>query len=183
MRLNLPFWNNASPKQKRVYSILLVFLVAVLALIIGSLTTLSHSQAQYISDTLNQTLNENRVNNTLIQHIFINNFIICLLMFIPLAGAGLGLYILYNTGVALSAIASIQGYPAYSGILNLVVTPIFWIEFAAYAIAMAQSIWLFRRMLQGRWGELKWTSVFIGVCALLLVVGAVVETWLITVVG
>lgn len=104
-------------------------------------------------------------------------------MFIPLAGAGLGLYILYNTGVALSAIASIQGYPAYSGILNLVVTPIFWIEFVAYAIAMAQSVWLFRRMLQGRWGELKWTGVFIGVCALLLIVGAVVETWLITAAG
>jgi uncharacterized membrane protein SpoIIM required for sporulation len=183
MRFNLPFWHNASPKQKRIYSIVMVFLVAVLALMIGSLTTLSRSQAQYISDTLNQTLNENRANNTLIQHIFINNFIICLLMFIPLAGAGLGLYILYNTGVALSAIASIQGYSAYSGILNLVVTPIFWMEFAAYAIAMTQSVWLFRRMLQGRWGELKWTAVFIGVCALLLIVGAVVETWLITVVG
>jgi hypothetical protein len=183
MRLNLPFWHNASPKQKRIYSIMMVFLAAVFALVIGSLTTLSHSQAQYISDALNQTLNDNRANNTLIQHIFINNFIICLLMFIPLAGAGLGLYILYNTGVALSAIASIQGYSAYSGFLNLVVTPIFWIEFAAYAIAMAQSVWLFRRMLQGRWGELKWTGVFIGICALLLIVGAVVEAWLITVVG
>jgi hypothetical protein len=181
MRFNLPFWRNASPKRKRIYSILLVFLVAVLALLIGTLTTLSNSQAQYISSTLNQTLNENRANNTLIQHIFINNFVICLLMFIPLVGAGLGLYILYNTGVALNAIASIQGYPVYMGILNLVATPIFWIEFAAYAIAMAESIWLFRRLLQGRWGELKWTAISIGVCALLLIVGAVVETWLITV--
>ena len=120
MRFNLPFWHNASPKRKRIYSILLVFLVAVLALLIGTLTTLSHSQAQYISDTLNQTLNENRADNTLIQYIFLNNFIICLLMFIPLVGAGLGLYILYNTGVALNALASIQGYPVYLGILNLV---------------------------------------------------------------
>lgn len=181
MWFNLPFWHNASPKRKRIFSILLVFLVAVLALLIGTLTTLSHSQAQYISDNLNQTLNENRANNTLIQHIFLNNFVICLLMFIPLAGAGLGLYILYNTGVALNALASIQGYPVYMGILNLVATPIFWIEFAAYAIAMAESVWLFRRLLQGRWGELKWTAISIGVCALLLIVGAVVETWLITV--
>jgi hypothetical protein len=181
MRFNLPFWHNASPKRKRIYSILLVFLVAVLALLIGTLTTLSHSQAQYISDTLNQTLNQNRANNTLIQHIFLNNFLICLLMFIPLAGAGLGLYILYDTGVALNAIASIQGYPVYLGILDLVATPIFWIEFAAYAIAMAESVWLFRRLLQGRWGELKWTAISIGVCALLLIVGAVIETWLLTV--
>jgi hypothetical protein len=183
MRLNLPFWHNASPKQKRIYSILMVLAVAILALIIGSSTTLSQSQAQTISDTLNQTLNEKRADNTLIQYIFINNFTICLLMFIPLAGAGLGLFILYNTGVALNALASIQGYPVYVGILSLVATPIFWIEFAAYAIAMAESIWLFRRMLQGRWGELKWTGISIGVCALLLFVGAVVETLLITAVG
>ena len=104
-------------------------------------------------------------------------------MFIPLVGAGLGLFILYNTGVALNALASIQGYPVYVGILSLVATPIFWIEFAAYAIAMAESVWLFRRLLQGRWGELKWTAISIGVCALLLFVGAVVETWLITAVG
>ena len=142
MRFNLPFWRNASPKRKRIYSILLVFLVAILALIIGSSTTLSHNQAETISDTLNQTLNENRANNTLIQYIFINNFSICLLMFIPLFGAGLGLFILYNTGVALNAIASIQGYPVYLGILSLWLTPIFWIEFAAYSIAMAESIWL-----------------------------------------
>jgi len=183
MRVNLPFWHNASPKRKRIYSILLVLSVAILALIIGSSTTLSHNQAQTISDTLNQTLNERRADNTLIQYIFINNFTICLLMFVPLIGAGLGLFILYNTGVALNALASIQGYPVYVGILSLVSSPIFWIEFAAYSIAMAESVWLFRRLLQGRWRELKWTGVSIGVCALLLFVGAVVETWLITVVG
>jgi lipoprotein signal peptidase len=104
-------------------------------------------------------------------------------MFIPIAGAALGMFILFNTGVALGAIAATQGYPVYVGFLSLVATPIFWIEFVAYSIAMAESIWLFRRLTQKRWLEFKWTALFIGSCAGLLAIGAVVEAWLITVLG
>jgi hypothetical protein len=58
---------------------------------------------------------------------------------------------------------------------------VFWLEFAAYSIAMAESIWLTRRLLQLRWNELKNTAIFIGICAAILIVGAVVETWLISI--
>jgi hypothetical protein len=105
------------------------------------------------------------------------------LMFVPVVGAGLGLFILFDTGIALGAIASTGGYPVWLGLFSLVLTPVFWLEFAAYSIAMAESIWLFRRLTQKRWGEFKWTALFIGICALLLIVGAVVETWIITVLG
>jgi hypothetical protein len=183
MNLNLSFWKNASQKRKRIYSITFVFLVAVLVTVIGSTIPLSSSDAYTISQSLNATLSENRANNTLTQYIFINNFSICLLMFIPIAGAALGMFILFNTGVALGAIAATQGYPVYVGLLSLVATPIFWIEFVAYSIAMAESIWLFRRLTQKRWLEFKWTALFIGSCAGLLAIGAVVEAWLITVLG
>ena len=93
------------------------------------------------------------------------------------------LFILFDTGVALGAIAATQGYPVWLGLASLVVTPVFWLEFAAYSIAMAESIWLFRRLTQRRWRELKWTAIFIGICAGLLAVGAVVEVWLITLAG
>ncbi len=104
-------------------------------------------------------------------------------MFVPVLGFAAGMFILFDTGLALSAIAFTQGYPAYLAILSLVITPVFWLEFAAYSIAMAESIWLFRRLLQRRWRELKWTAIFIGVCAGLLALGAIVEVWLITVLG
>jgi uncharacterized membrane protein SpoIIM required for sporulation len=104
-------------------------------------------------------------------------------MFIPIAGAVLGLFILFNTGVALGAIAATQGYPAYIGLLSLVITPVFWLEFAAYSLAMAESIWLFRRLTQKRWRELKYTAMSIGVCAALLIIGSIVEVWIITVLG
>jgi uncharacterized membrane protein SpoIIM required for sporulation len=116
-------------------------------------------------------------------------------MFIPVFGAALGMFILFDTGIALGAIATTQGYPIWVGLASLVITPVFWLEFIAYSIAMAESIWLFRRLIkaiaskepgQGRlifWRELKWLAKFIGKCAGLLTIGALVEGWLITVLG
>ncbi len=183
MKLDLSFWKNASPKRKRIYSIMAIFIVAFIVTIIGSYIPLSSQDALTLSNQVNQTLNENRASNTLTQAIFINNFSICLLMFIPVAGAALGMFILFDTGVALNAIATTQGYPVWLGLASLVVTPVFWLEFTAYSIAMAESIWLFRRLTQKRWGNIKWTGMFIGICAALLIVGAFVEVWIINVLG
>jgi uncharacterized membrane protein SpoIIM required for sporulation len=195
MKLDLSFWTNASQRRKRIYSIIAVFVIALIVTVIGSFVPLSSQDAYQLSNQLNQTLNENRASNTLTQYIFINNFEICLLMFIPVAGAALGLLILFDTGLALGAIATTQGYPIWLGLASLLVTPVFWIEFAAYSIAMAESIWLVRRLMQailteerGRWREilwreLKWAGISIAVCAGLLAIGAVVEVWIITVLG
>ncbi len=192
MKLDLSFWRTATPMRKRIYSIAFIFIVSVLVVVVGSLVPLPEEEAFTISNELNQTLNQNRASNTLTQYIFLNNFGICLLMFIPIAGAALGMLILFSTGVALGAIAVTQGFPIYLALFSLAVTPVFWLEFAAYSIAMAQSIWLFRRLIQafsskepGGWRkilgrELKWTGIFIGIAAGLLIVGAIVEVWIIT---
>jgi hypothetical protein len=42
---------------------------------------------------------------------------------------------------------------------------------------MTESVWLFRRIFQKRWRELKNTAICIGIVALLLLLGAIVETW------
>ena len=60
---------------------------------------------------LNSTLNTHKSNGSLTEYIFFNNFEICLLMFVPIIGPILGFAILFNTGIALGAIASVQGYP------------------------------------------------------------------------
>jgi uncharacterized membrane protein SpoIIM required for sporulation len=181
------FWKQLPLKWKRVYSIAFIFVLSLVMVIVGTLVPLSPEDANNISDQLNQTLSEHQTNNNLTPYIFQNNFTICLLMFIPLVGAGLGMFILFETGIALGAIATTQGLPVWLALGSLVVTPVFWLEFAAYSTAMASSIWLFRRLFQvyrpgGRQliiRELKWTGIFIGVCAGLLAVGAVVEVWLI----
>jgi uncharacterized membrane protein SpoIIM required for sporulation len=104
-------------------------------------------------------------------------------MFIPLIGPIIGFIILGNTGVALGAIASVQGYPVWIELISLLLTPVFWLEFTAYSIAIAEGIWLTRRLTQRRWRELKNTAILIGICAVILIVSAIVEVWLITAFG
>ena len=183
MKLDFSFWKDASPRRKSIYSIIAIFIIGFIVTVIGSAVPLSHQDAYTISQGLNETLKQNKANNTLTEYIFINNFSICLLMFVPVVGAALGMFILFDTGIAIGAISAIQGYPAYIAIISQLITPVFWLEFAAYSIAMAESIWLFRRLMQRRWHRLKWTGIFIAICAGLLAVGAVVEVWIITVLG
>jgi hypothetical protein len=66
-------------------------------------------------------------------------------------------------------------------ILGLVgVGSTFLLEYVSYSIGIAESVWLFRRLTQRRWSELKNTGILIAVVAALLITGAIVETWVIT---
>src|SRR5512133_507319 len=98
------FWTSASPKQKRIYSTVFVLLLAVLATVAGTLVPLGQEEAQMIYNQLNQTSSS----PTLLTDIFVNNFPLCMLMFIPLAGIGIGLFILFSTGMAFRAVFDIQ---------------------------------------------------------------------------
>jgi hypothetical protein len=178
--MNYPqFWTQASSRRKRIYTIAFMFILSIIVSVAGTFVQLSSADAQKIDDQLNET----RASKTLALDIFVNNFKICLLMFVPVVGTALGFLILFDTGVAISAEASITGIPALLYFAALVITPIFWIEFTAYSIGLTESIWLVRRLWQRRWGELKRTGIFIAICAGLLALGAVVEAWLIAMAG
>ncbi|MGE5575408.1 MAG: hypothetical protein ACM3UL_04675, partial [Ignavibacteria bacterium] len=86
MNIPFPFWNNASPKAKRIYSIIFMLALAIIVTLLGTLVPLSAQDAKQINDSLNQTVTTNKADGTLIPAIFINNFGLCLAMFIPLAG-------------------------------------------------------------------------------------------------
>jgi len=182
----LDIWRNASPRRKRIYSTIAIFVFAGIITLIGSLVPVDAQEANQISDNLNKTVTTLGDEGVLAQFIFGNNFIICLLMFIPVLGPLFGFYALFNTGIAVSAIATAEGYPLALVFLSLVLTPVFWLEFAAYSIAIAESVWLFRRILQGRsrgWRELKNAGFLVSICAVVLLVGAVVEVVLISIGG
>jgi hypothetical protein len=185
------FWKNASSKRKRIYSAIPIFVIAVLLTVLGTLVPLSPQDAKHISDSTNQTIVEGTANGTLAVSIFINNFSLCLLMFIPVIGTILGLFIMFDTGVAIGAIISVQSttvapgaaanIQATTAILVLVLAGLtFLLEYVSYAIGITESIWLFRRLTQRRWRELKNTAILIGICALLLTIGAIVEAWAIS---
>ncbi|MCX8153191.1 MAG: stage II sporulation protein M [Candidatus Bathyarchaeota archaeon] len=177
----LDVWRNASSKRKRVYTVVAVFVFSIIITLVGTLMPVDAEQARQINDRLNQTLTAATESEMLMQYIFGNNFFICLIMFIPIVGPIFGFSVLFSTGVATSAIAVAQGFPSILAVVALVITPVFWLEYAAYSTAMAMSFWLFRRILQGRGGdEFRNTCLFITLCAALLAVGAAVETVLIT---
>ncbi len=184
LKLDYPaFWRNATSKRKRIYTIIFIFVVAFILTVIGSLVPISSQDAHKLVDPLNQTLSQNKNNGTLPQYLFFNNFQISLVMFIPVLGLIWGLITIFVSGYAIGAISQVQGVSPLVSILGELLLPVFWLEFAAYSIAMAESIWLFRRLMQRRWGELKNTVILIGVCAALLVIGALVESWIIITFG
>ena len=113
-------------------------------------------------------------------------------MFIPVVGAIIGLFIMFSTGVAIGAILSVQSTAGTSAaaanidpttaILVLASAGlVFLLEYVSYSIGISESIWLFRRLTQRRWRELKNTAILIGICALLLTIGAIIETYAITI--
>lgn len=176
----LDFWKMLSPKRKRIYSVIAVFVLAVIITIMGALMPINAEQAGQINEKLNQTLTAARKSEMLMQYIFGNNFFICLIMFIPIVGPIFGLFVLFSTGAAASAVATVQGFPPIIALIALIITPVFWLEYSAYSTAMAMSVWLFRRILQGKGRqEFRNTCLFITICAVLLLIGAVVETALI----
>jgi len=177
-------WSNASSRRKRIYSVIVVFVISVIVTLVGCFVPIDAELAVQINNELNQTVTNATQSGTLTPYILGNNFLICLVMFIPILGPVFGLYVLFSTGMAVGAVATVQNLPSIFIFIALMITPIFWLEFAAYSTAMAESVWLFRRLLQRRGlHELRNTSIFIAICAVLLAVGAVVETALISLGG
>ena len=179
--MNVPIWTEASPRRRRIFSIVAVLIVALAVTAIGSMLPIDEDEADRISNELNQTVAVLKDQGVLTQYIFGNNFMICMLMFVPIVGPLAGLFIMFTTGSVVGAIATAGGYPSVVALVSLFITPVAWLEFAAYATAMGESVWLFRRLLQKRGvGELKKASIFVAISAVLLVVAAIVEVALIS---
>ena len=169
----LSFWNKFSTRTKRILSILFFFLLSIVLTTAGTLTPLTQSQAQDYRKELEQVRQ-----NVTVQNIFGNNFMICLVMFVPIVGPVFGLYVLYNTGVfiAADAMTSSAPYPAPLGFFLLFIFPFTWLEFISYSTAFAESVWLIRRIFQHRGRkELVNACVLIAICAAMLLLAAVIE--------
>ncbi|MBK5133687.1 hypothetical protein JJE00_04570, partial [Candidatus Bathyarchaeota archaeon] len=91
-------WKKSSTKRKRILSAIAILTIAVLITALGMLIPTSQQEAEFINNNLNQTVNSLTQDGGIVQFIFGNNFMICLLMFIPIIGPLLGFYALFNTG-------------------------------------------------------------------------------------
>jgi hypothetical protein len=182
----LDFWRESTTRRKRVLSILTFLLLSLVITTTGILAPLSNDETQSLSKQLEQMQQDIR-NMTVLgstETIFANNFPICLVMFVPIAGPFFGFYVLHTTGRVIAAESAMSGMPALPIFLLLFLFPFTWLEFFAYSIALSESVWLTRRIVQRRaTSELRSTGIVIGVCAGLLLAGAIVESAIISLVG
>jgi len=179
-RMSFEFWKNASPLVRRIITIIIIFIIAVIITASGTFTPIEEQEANKINNELNQTMDSLKANGALLQYIFGNNFMLALIMFVPIIGIIFGAYVLYSTGAVIASVAISKQLPPALNLIALFLTPIAWLEFIAYSTAMAESIWLTRRLWQRRGKrELINACKFISVCAVILLVAAVIETLMI----
>ncbi len=155
----------------------LVFVALVIILSIGTLVPISPSDAQTTEKDLTNQVNYLRDNGLLVPYIFGNNFMITLIMFVPFLGPIFGAYVLFNTGTIIAARSVANNVPPFLWIASIFLTPVGWLEFAAYSLAIAGSIWLTMRIFQGRMmHELRNTAKFVTITAVILLISAFIET-------
>lgn len=122
--------------RTRVTIFVAVFIVLSAILAFSSSTVLSASEAQSLSQGVTG------IKDTVLG-IYQNNVQICLLEFIPGFGTAFGAYASYDTGLAIAALAQSTPNSGLSGpelFFILLLTPIFWIEFTCYSLAVEESI-------------------------------------------
>ena len=115
--------------------------------------------------------------------IFTHNTTIALPMFIPGFGVAWGLFSAYSTGFAYSAIAAANTDLAQLNPLAILLTPFGLMEMASYSLAMSRSTLLAKDVFQKNWNQIKTDkliiSIEIGIVVTLLLIGGIVEMWMI----
>jgi hypothetical protein len=150
-------------------------LLSVFVTSVGALTPLSREDANSLNNELEQVRQ-----NVSVQYIFGNNLLICLVMFVPIVGPIFGLWAMYNTGVVIAAEGIVQGVPSLLILSSLLILPFAWLEFISYSTALAESVWLIQRARRGTIRrEIKNAAVLVAIVAVMLLIGATIETALI----
>ena len=144
----------------------------------GTLAPLSEEEAAEINQELNKTreliMSADFLRGTTM--IFGNNFVLCLIFFIPIFGLVFGFYVLYSTGVVIAAESVSIGVHPLVGLFSLFIFPFTWLEFLAYSAAFSQSIWLTYRTIKHAWKkELINTCIIVSICAVTLLAAAAIE--------
>ena len=164
-------------KENRLLWISILFALAVVIMAVGASMPVDPVEAERIYDELQKELQQ--IGN--VQFIFGNNFMHTLIMFTPFLGPIYGMFIFFNTGTIIAIMAA--AYHVSPGLLFvlLFLFPHTWLEFIAYSLALSQSVLLTMAIFKGRFKEeLKRTCIIITICALILLLAAVVEMILVS---
>jgi hypothetical protein len=156
---------------------------------IGAALPLSEDEAQEVRDQF-----ADQIEGIDEYGIFLNNFRISMLMFIPAIGAGFGSFTGFATGTVFSAIAAQS--PVLTSVPSILIflTPFGIMELFVYALAMSRSGILIVRIAKDKpWrpdqrrlflqDTLKPTLIEIGIAAAVLFAAAIIEWEIIQLLG
>jgi len=176
----LRFWQGFPSKTRRILTIIAFFFLSIIVTVAGTLTPLSNEDADALGSGLKNT--HDKVTSLLteqkVSFIFGNNFMICLIGFVPVIGPIFEWYVLYSTGVVLNAYTMYEqlGVSPTSIFFLLFLFPFTWLEFLAYSTAVAESFWLTWRIIKRRSRmEMKNACILISICAVMLLAAAIIE--------
>jgi hypothetical protein len=100
--------------------------------------------------------------------IYENNVQVALTEFVPLIGPAYGAISAYETGLAISATGQVSGATTtgLEAFFFLLLTPIFWLEFSCYSLAVEESISILisikaRDLLTEEWKWLLGSMLFV----------------------
>jgi uncharacterized membrane protein SpoIIM required for sporulation len=120
---------------------------------------------------------ENLAATTTWTDIFLNNFLLTLVTFIPAFGIFFAVFVQFGTGYGFGALAQAYHVNNLQITLLTLLTPVGILEYSAYILALAESITLaysiYKKELKKRLITHTWKTLT--TVALLLLIGAVVE--------
>jgi hypothetical protein len=159
--------------RSRIVIAAIFFVIALTATAVGTVTLqLDQGEAEDRANELQDQFD--RINDPVF--IFGNNFALTLGMFVPAFGPIWGCFVLFQTGTVVAILGIAEGMPPVLLLFALMFTPIFWMEFGVYAVAMAQSTILLLQILRhsGKKEAVR-TCIVITACALVLLAAALIE--------
>lgn len=151
-----------------VVTILLFCIFAV-----GSFLPLGNEEAEELTKRLEEIVGEN-----LEIQIFLNNFLITVMGYIPFIGPCIMGYAIFNTGRYFGWISMKNGIPSIFLIAFMVITLYGLLEFLGYGLATTESITISYQIFRARRllkGEIKFFLVMMALSAALLLVAALIE--------
>jgi hypothetical protein len=168
--------------RNRVLLMLMILALCLAVTSAGALAQVEFSEANDITreyGTLEEVLSVAGL-----QIIFGNNLMHCLFMFAPALGPFYGFYVLYSTGKVLAAISLTTGTNPLLLFAGLLIYPHAWLEYVSYSLAISESLWLIyvagKYRTKGFRKEVFTAAKIIAVCAVLLLLGAITEMYLIS---
>lgn len=180
----IDFWRRAPSRRKRFFTVAAFLVLSIIVTVAGILTPLSEEDIDFLGQELmsTQTTVTSLPKAQQVSFIFGNNLMICVAGFVPIAGLLFECYVLYSTGAVIAAYVAYEDIQVSPLLLffSLFIFPFAWLEFLAYSTAMAESVWLIRRIIQRRIRrEIKNAGVLVSICVVMLLVAAIIEVALI----